>query len=120
MTKLINAVEMLANVYGKESVAKTRKTAIINKLNLGLKGSDVFMVEDEIARKMLAHITDGKGKYRAIAEELLMSEGYKAFTTEYVNTKKRAKTMKEVKAEYETIIAELKAEVERLKEKLGE
>jgi len=110
-----NLVEVMEMVGYAKTIAKGRKTAILNKL--GMDGKNIFMAEEDVVRKVLAYIADGKGKFVEGAEELMANKKYKEATTEYVvKEKAKRKTVKEYKEEIEA----LKAEIEELKEALAE
>jgi len=106
--KKFNLVEVMEMVGYAKTTAKGRKTAILNKL--GMDGKNIFMAEEDVVRKVLAYIADGKGKFVEGAEELMANKKYKECTTEYVAPERaKRKTVKEYKDEIARLEAILEA-----------
>jgi hypothetical protein len=116
--KKFNVVDVLVEVGYKEGVsAKSSKTRLLK----GLVGNpkETFMVEEDVIRKVLGRIADGKGKFKDKGLEMLSDKTYKGFTKEFVvEEKPKRTTVAEYRAmveERDVTIAILTAEIEKLK-----
>ena len=102
--KNINLVEVLTLVYGKESVAKSRKTVIMKSLWGYADANKRFMVTEAEAVTVLQYIADGKSEYRDKAKEVIDKNLYANCKTPY-EKKTKGQTISSLRKENEYLKA---------------
>ena len=106
-------MDVLMGLGYNESIVKGRKTVLLK--GFVEEPKEVFMVNEELVRKVLGRVADSKGKFKDVALEMLSDKGYKGYTNKYVAPEKAPK---KTVATYKAKIEELEARVKELEAEL--